>query len=286
MAAKKKAKAKQPLKKPSLKKKPLKPAPKSWQTRAREFINSAIFGKLYLAFSLLVVLSTTIYWSLLGARLQLGNADQLVNTQLFKTSAIFHGATFPGAHSFLIKWPLFWLANVLGSTNSVINLLTVCLVVLTVGLLLAVIYHIERRPMVFGTICLALASVLLLVPAAPYAGAILPAQLTTSCQISPGEGRKPETTGARDCRRSNGSIGEKPKRKSRKAVPPETARNTTMARISTSHLNGHDFLDNPIPDQLQGERRGQHFVTGGIVHEEPRINRIHDVHQDPYGRRN
>jgi LmbE family N-acetylglucosaminyl deacetylase len=167
-----KKKANQPIKKP-----PLMPTPKSWLTDARAFMASAVFGRLYLAFSLLTVLGTTIYWSLLGARLQLGNADQLVNTQLFKTSATFHGASFPGAHTFLIKWPLFWLANVLGSTNSVINLLTVCLVVLTVGLLLAVIYRIERRPMVFGTICLALASVLLLVPAAPYAGAILPVNM-------------------------------------------------------------------------------------------------------------
>jgi LmbE family N-acetylglucosaminyl deacetylase len=44
---------------------------------------------------------------------------------------------------------------------------------LTILLFAALLYRIERRPLVFGTLCLALASCLLLVPAQPYAGGLL-----------------------------------------------------------------------------------------------------------------
>lgn len=137
-------------------------------------INTAIFAKLYLAFSLLVVLVTTIYWSLLSAKVQLSNSDQLVNADLFQNLKTFRDATFPEAHTFLLKWPIFLLIRLFGSTSSTINTVTVGIVLLTVGALLFFIYRIERRPLVFGTICLALASVLVMIPAAPYAGALLP----------------------------------------------------------------------------------------------------------------
>ncbi len=145
--------------------------------RLRKLANTTLFNRTYLFFSLLVLTLTTIYWSLLSAKIQLSNSDQLVYSFLFKNLKTLNNATLPGTHSFLIKWPLFYLINLFGGSNAVINIFTVLLVLVTVGLLTALLYKIDKRPIVFGTICLALASVLLLVPANPYPGAILPVNM-------------------------------------------------------------------------------------------------------------
>lgn len=162
--------------------KKLKKISKRWLRNPRykkfkKFVSSSRFGKAYMALSVFIIFGTTLYWSLLGARLQAGNADQLVNTDLFKNSTTFHGATFPSTHSFLIKWPIFLLIKLFGSTNLDFTVFTIILVMLTVAALVAIIYKIEHRPLIFSTICLALASVLLLVPTQPYAGGILPVNM-------------------------------------------------------------------------------------------------------------
>jgi LmbE family N-acetylglucosaminyl deacetylase len=113
----------------------------------------------------------------LGAKLQQGNADQLVNTFLFGNSATFHGASFPGQHTFLLKWPLFFLIKLFGSTPTAFLTFTVIVAVITISALAYMLYRIEKRPLVFGTLCLALASVLLLVPAQPYPGGLLPVNM-------------------------------------------------------------------------------------------------------------
>jgi len=136
------------------------------------------FARLYVAFALLTLLTTTILWSLLGAHVQLGNADQLVNSYLFEHASTFHNATLPGQHTFLLKWPLFLAIKLGGFSAAAFTVATVATVLATVFLLVWVIYRIERRPLVFGTICLALASVLLLIPAQPYAGGLLPVNMT------------------------------------------------------------------------------------------------------------
>lgn len=140
------------------------------------------FAKNYAIGSVAILLATTLLWSILGAKLQQGNADQLVNAYLFGNSSTLHGAVFPGQHTFLLKWPLFWLVSQLGSSPGAFIAVTAAAVMVTVSALAAILYRIERRPLVFGTLCLALASVLLLVPAQPYAGGLLPvnmAMLTT-----------------------------------------------------------------------------------------------------------
>jgi len=112
----------------------------------------------------------------------MSNADQLVNSYLFDNLKTFHGAQWPDQHTFLLKWPLFIAVQLFGATPSAFASLTVATVLLTVSLLALVMYRIEHRPLVFGTLCLALASVLLMVPAQPYSGGILPvnmAMLTT-----------------------------------------------------------------------------------------------------------
>ena len=101
----------------------------------------------------------------------------LIDTALFKTWPTFYNATFPSTDSFFLKWPIFFLIKLFGSTSSAFTVFTIAIVMWTVAALLAIIYKIERRPLIFGTICLALASVLLLVPAQPYAGGILPVNM-------------------------------------------------------------------------------------------------------------
>ena len=148
----------------------------------RQLIGLPRFNRAYIVVSLIVRLRNTLFWALLGVRIQQGNADQIVDTSLFGSAATFHGAASPNTHSYLLKWPIFFLINVFGASNTISEIFTVATVLLTVLFLVLFLYRIERRPFVFATICLALASVLLLIPAEPYAGGILPvnmAMLTT-----------------------------------------------------------------------------------------------------------
>lgn len=143
---------------------------------------SPVFAQRYKFFALLVLFLTTIFWGLQSANLQLNNADQLVNPYLFEHAKTLHGALFPEAHSFLLKWPLFWLIKLFGFTSFAYIAVTILVVVITIAGLTYLLYRIERRPLIFGTLCLALASMLLLVPAQPYSGGFLPvnmAMLTT-----------------------------------------------------------------------------------------------------------
>ena len=136
-----------------------------------------LFAKLYAVASVVILLATTVFWSLLGANVQRGNADQLVNPYLFEYLDAFRGALIPGTHTFLIKWPLFAAMQLFGESTRALSIVTVGVVVITIMGLAAIMYRIERRPLVFGSLCLALASVLLLVPAQPYAGGLLPVNM-------------------------------------------------------------------------------------------------------------
>ncbi len=145
--------------------------------RGSSIIKSPRFPLRYAIFSVIVLVATTLVWAILGASLQSTNADQLINSYLFNSPSVFHQAVFPASHSQLIKWPLFYLINLFGATAVTIAIFTVAITLITVGILALLLYRIERRPLVFGTLILALASTLLLVPAQPYAGAILPVNM-------------------------------------------------------------------------------------------------------------
>jgi LmbE family N-acetylglucosaminyl deacetylase len=152
---------------------PKKPPVKGW----KRVFGTPAFATRYAIAAVAVLLITTLFWAISSASLQLGNADQLVNPYLFTNSATFHGALFPVAHSFLVKWPVFFLVKLFGFSGTAFTAFTVGLVIVTIASLVLVMYRIERRPLVFGTLCLALASALLLVPAQPYAGGILPVNM-------------------------------------------------------------------------------------------------------------
>ena len=152
---------------------PKKTPVKGW----KRVLETPAFANWYAVAAIIVLLATTLFWAISSASLQLGNADQLVNPYLFANSATFHGALFPAAHSFLLKWPVFFLIKLFGFSGAAFTGFSVGLVVATIAGLVLVMYRIERRPLVFGTLCLALASALLLVPAQPYAGGILPVNM-------------------------------------------------------------------------------------------------------------
>jgi LmbE family N-acetylglucosaminyl deacetylase len=146
-------------------------------TKLQRIVASKTFSQLFAMGSACLLFVSVIFWSLLSARIQLSNADQLSDASLFQNAATFKGATFPSAHTFLLKWPLFWLMHLLGNSVFVFAMASTLLAVLTVAVLVFILYRIERRPVVFGCLCLALASILLLVPAQPYPGALLPVNM-------------------------------------------------------------------------------------------------------------
>jgi LmbE family N-acetylglucosaminyl deacetylase len=140
------------------------------------------FKRSYAIAAVLILLATTIFWALLGARLQSHNADQLSDPYLFTNWQTFHGAFFPGSHTFLLKWPIFALLGLIGISSTTLLFATVTITVLTVAIFALILYKIDGRPLVFGTVCLGLALVLLLIPAQAYSGGLLPvnmAMLTT-----------------------------------------------------------------------------------------------------------
>jgi len=136
-----------------------------------------IVRKLYMIISLSILFVTTCYWTILGAYVQGGNADQLANTYLLESSTTFTNALLPSQHTFFLKWPVFMLINLFGSTSLAFIMATLAITLLTVGALAFIMYRIDKRPLVFGTICLALASVLLLTPIQSYPAALLPVNM-------------------------------------------------------------------------------------------------------------
>lgn len=139
--------------------------------------HSFVQSQTYSVVSVTTLLATTIFWSFLSARIHSSNADQLVNSYLFESIGTFQNAILPAAHSFLLKWPIYLFIKLLGFSASSYIILTVLLSVISVGSLVYILYRINRRPEVFGTIMLTIASMLLLVPAQPYAGGILPVNM-------------------------------------------------------------------------------------------------------------
>ena len=141
------------------------------------FLESNKFAWIYLGLALFILTISVVFWSLLGAKIQSSNANQIVNSLLFTNRATFFHALLPSQHTFLIKWPLFYLIHLFGATSTALITFTILTVVLTVGLFVLILRSIEKRPLYLGTICLAIASVLMLVPAEPYAGSLLPVNM-------------------------------------------------------------------------------------------------------------
>jgi LmbE family N-acetylglucosaminyl deacetylase len=146
------------------------------QTKKVNFYNQKV-GIIFACFSIFILIITTLFWSYLGAKIAMYNADQLVDPYLFKDLDTFKNALFPGAHSFLIKWPIFYVIKLLNFSALAFISSTLAISLVTVLGFALIIYKINRRPIIFGTIILAMSSVLVMIPATPYAGALLPVNM-------------------------------------------------------------------------------------------------------------
>ncbi|MDB5162018.1 MAG: hypothetical protein JWM52_526 [Candidatus Saccharibacteria bacterium] len=150
--------------------------------KIRRFLTNPKFEKAYLIVSVVLLGLSTIIWSWLGSIIQSGNADQLANSYLFESPATASGAILPDQHSFLLKIPILWAVNLFGGSPLAFSIVTTLLVLTTVGLFAYFLYKIEKRPLIIGTLFIALALVLTMIPAEPYSGSLLPtnmAMLTT-----------------------------------------------------------------------------------------------------------
>ncbi len=149
---------------------------------AAQAVRGDFWGVLWAWVGGALLLATTMVWAYLGSQIHLSNADQLVNVFLLNDPSGMQTAQLPSQHTFLLKIPILWLVHVLGSTSAAFTFVTVLTVLATIGGLMVVVYKIVRRPLLFGMVCMLLASMLLLVPAQPTPGALLPvnmAMLTT-----------------------------------------------------------------------------------------------------------
>jgi LmbE family N-acetylglucosaminyl deacetylase len=144
---------------------------------AQKYVSTHTFENRYFKTSLIILFSGSTYWAYIGAKIQLSNADQLINSMLFESASTFHGALLPSTHSFLIKWPLFLLIKSAGLTAGAYIVATVVLVLATIGIFARILYKIESRKLNIGTIYLGLSSVLMLVPTVAYSGALLPVNM-------------------------------------------------------------------------------------------------------------
>lgn len=155
-----------------------KPPGKPWRKTLKKIVRATRtkrFASLYLLSAIAILGLTTFYWSLIGAFIQSSNADQFANTFLLDNSKTLGGALLPSQHSFFIKIPLFWLISLFGAEPNLFVVATILLSLLTVGGLAYILWRIEKRPLVLGTLLLALAAVLLYIPAQSYPGSLLPA---------------------------------------------------------------------------------------------------------------
>ncbi len=128
--------------------------------------------------AIVVLVITSVIWSYYSARVHMNNADQLVSPYLFENSATFRGAVFPTTHTFLLKWPLFWLLARLQYSQGAFIAITVVSVLTTLGTLLLLVRYLgKKNSQAVGVIAFALAAILLFVPIQPYPGALLPVNL-------------------------------------------------------------------------------------------------------------
>src|SRR6476469_10442158 len=107
--------------------------------RVKQRLYAASSDRILAGLGLSVLLATVAYWAWLGARLHLSNADQLSDPYMFDSGATFKVATFPSAHTFLLKWPIFWMLHSGGITRTSLIFATVMTVVITIGALAAIL---------------------------------------------------------------------------------------------------------------------------------------------------
>ena len=132
--------------------------------------------------SLVVLFLLIGYFGYYSGRLLLNNADQIADILLFANKNILSGALFSSAHSFFIKWPIFYLISLVSDikiglvvSSTLINLLVFTFIIALVRIIIG------NWPKTI-LVTLAVASTYILIPLEPHLGALLPvnfAMLTT-----------------------------------------------------------------------------------------------------------
>lgn len=134
-----------------------------------------VTGLTLIVISVLALVGSSLYISQKSALIQLNNHDNLIDGYMFESPDIFREAIFPGAHTFLLKWPIFILSSVFGNVSEVYIITTIILYLLTVCGFLFVIYLLTRKNLFVTALSgLILTCTLLLVPPQPSPGALLP----------------------------------------------------------------------------------------------------------------
>ncbi len=138
----------------------------------------SLFARPWFAwFGVFTLVATTICWAIVGSFIHQTNADELIDPYLFGSSEVFNQALFPGAHTFLIKWPVFLFVSLARYADWSYMVATIVLSLVTIIGLIFFLRKIESRPMLFGMLCLFMSAVLLMVPIEPYAGSLLPVSM-------------------------------------------------------------------------------------------------------------
>ncbi len=120
---------------------------------------------IYASGALTTLLTAVFCGSLLAARVQQQNADQLVSGYLFENGHTIAGAIYPASHTQLLKWPLFALLRLFDFSAMAYGALTILLTLVTVAALAYLLYRIVgKRPLTLGTVYLALAAMFVLIP--------------------------------------------------------------------------------------------------------------------------
>ena len=112
-----------------------------------------------------------------GALINEHNSDQLANVLIADNPETFREAELPGQHTFLLKWPLFFFAQLINVNSESLAVLTVFLVLTTTLSLAYILYRLDKRTLYFSVRILALSSILLLIPSQPTESSLLPASL-------------------------------------------------------------------------------------------------------------
>ena len=119
-----------------------------------------------------IVLLTLLSWRY--GQILLLNADQLSDVLLFGSNDTLKGALFPSTHSFLLKWPIFYIIALLGAQPYQFIIVTVLMNLAVFLFFILLFRHITKEWKMSLLVMLAFLSTFILIPLEPHVGALLP----------------------------------------------------------------------------------------------------------------
>ena len=123
---------------------------------------------LLLIISIIVLTLTSALVAYKSSTIQNFNQDNLANGFMLESKAIFHDSYFQGDHTFLVKWPIFALIGLAGTSAIAFKIASIGLYMITVAAIAVLIYLVSKRNVTITALMLLVTSlILLLVPAQP-----------------------------------------------------------------------------------------------------------------------